>query len=390
MKRTLQKIKQPQTEHRRGAMIVLMVFCFTITIAFAGIAVNTAFLRMARVEMKSVTDLAAKSGATYIGNFQNTTAPTARIENVMQWNRPQFDSSVGRPDYESLDITYGNAEISEDGAITFTEDGEPANAVRVAATYPSIFNGSNVPIPFFFTATPSVTAASVAMRTDNDVCFVLDRSGSMAWDLSSEEFSYPAGGSELQNYYTPPDATESRWAALRTAVEDFVLTCEEDVPGEVRIGLVSFASEFEFGVFESERGTVHQRITRDRRSRVLTAIDEIGAKPLIGDTDIGYGLSLVPNVYRGRQVRNQTGVRTVVLFSDGVNNEGTNPETEAASLGDQGYIIHTVSFSDQADQDLMQAIAAASGGNHYHASSAGELRAAFREIARSLPGSLIQ
>lgn len=371
-------------------MLVLMVFCFTVTIAFAGVAVNTAFLRMARVEMKSVTDLAAKSGATYIGNFQNTTGPTSRIENVMNWNRPQFDSSIGRPDYDSLEITYGNAEIADDGTITFTENMAPENAVRVAASYPSIFNGSNVPIPFFFTASPSVAASSVAMRTDNDVCFVLDRSGSMAWDLSSEEFSYPAGGSELQNYYTPPDANESRWAALEAAVEDFVVTCEEDVPGEVRIGLVSFASEFEFGVFESERGTVHQRITRDRRSRVLTAVDAIGDQPLIGDTDIGYGLSLVPQVYRGGQVRTQTGVRTVVLFSDGVNNEGTDPEVEAATLGDAGYTIHTVSFSDQADQNLMQSIAAASGGNHYHATSAEELRAAFKEIARSLPGSLIQ
>lgn len=371
-------------------MIVLMVFCFTITIAFAGVAVNTAFLRMARVEMKSVTDLAAKSGATYIGNFQNTTGPTSRITNVMQWNRPQFDSSIGRPDYESITITYGNAEIADDGAITFTEDGMPENAVEVAAAYPPIFNGSNVPIPFFFAATPSVSARSIAMRTDNDVCFVLDRSGSMAWDMTNEEFSYPAGGSELQNYYTPPDPVDSRWAALRTAVEDFVLTCEEDVPGEVRIGLVSFASEFEFGVFESARGTVHQRITRDRRGRVLPAIDEIGDEPLIGDTDIGYGLSLVPNVFRGGQVRSKTGVRTVVLFSDGVNNEGPNPVVEAAALGSAGYTVHTVSFSDQADQAMMQSIAAATGGSHYHASSADELREAFKEIARSLPGSLIQ
>lgn len=390
MKRLRCQPKRQRSQQRRGAMIVLMVFCFTITIAFAGIAVNTSFLRLARVEMKSVTDLAAKSGATYIGNFQNTTGPTSRIQNVMTWNRPQFDSSIGRPDYENITLTYGNAEISEDGDITFTADAEPANAIRVAATYPSIFNGSNVPIPFFFTATPDVSAVSVAMRTDNDVCFVLDRSGSMAWDMTNEEFSYPAGGSELQNYYTPPDPTDSRWAALRTAVEDFVVTCEEDVPGEVRIGLVSFASEFEFGVFESERATVHERITRNRRSRILTAVDEIGANPLIGDTDIGYGLSQVPNVYRGGQVRNNTGVRTVVLFSDGVNNDGPNPVSEASDLGAAGYTIHTVSFSDQADQVLMESIAAASGGNHYHASSAAELRAAFQEIARSLPGSLIQ
>lgn len=371
-------------------MIVLMVFCFTITIAFAGVAVNTAFLRMARVELKSVTDLAAKSGATYLGNFQNTTGPTSRIENVLYWNRPQFDSSLGRPEFGNTSITYGNAEIADDGSITFTEDGTPENAVKVTADYPAMFDGGNVPIPFFFTANPSISATSVAMRTDNDVCFVLDRSGSMAWDMSNIEFSYPAGGSELQNYYTAPDETESRWAGLRTAVEDFVLTCEEDVPGEVRIGLISFASEFEFGVYESERGTVHERITKDRRAKILAAVDEIGAQPLIGDTDIGYGLSLVPSAYQGNQVRQKTGFQTVVLFSDGVNNEGTNPVVEAAALGLAGYTVHTVSFSDQADQVMMQSIAAAGGGTHYHASSAEELREAFKEIARSLPGSLIQ
>lgn len=390
MKRQHQNSKIAKQQQRRGAMIVLMVFCFTITIAFAAVAVNTSFLRLARVEMKSVTDLAAKSGATYLGNSQNTTAPTTRINNVFTWNRPQFDSTLGRPDYLSTEITYGHAEVDEDGAITFTEDGTPENAVKVSASYPAMFNGSNVPVPFFFTANPSISATSIAMRTDNDVCFVLDRSGSMAWDMSNEEFSYPAGGSELQNYYTPPHATDSRWAALRTAVEDFVLTCEEDVPGEVRIGLVSFSSEFTFGVYESERGTVHEKITRDRRAKILPAVDAIGAEPLIGDTDIGYGLSLVPSAYQGSQARKKTGFKTVVLFSDGVNNEGNDPVSEAATLSAQGYTIHTVSFSDQADQAMMLSIANAGGGSHYHASSADELREAFKEIARSLPGSLIQ
>lgn len=390
MKRPHQISKLAQQHDRRGAMIVLMVFCFTVTIAFAAVAVNTAFLRMARVELKNVTDLAAKSGATYLGNFQNTTSPTSRIENVLNWNRPQFDSSLGRPDYINTSVIYGHADIDEDGSITFTANGEPENAVQVTATYPAMFNGSNVPVPFFFTANPSITATSIAMRTDNDVCFVLDRSGSMAWDMSNEEFSYPAGGSELQNYYTPPDPVDSRWAALRTAVEDFVVTCEEDVPGEVRIGLVSFSSDFTFGVFESERGTMHERVTRDRRATILPAVDAIGAEPLIGDTDIGYGLSLVPDAYTGGQVRSKTGVKTVVLFSDGVNNEGNDPVSEAAVLGALGYTVHTVSFSDQADQAMMLSIANAGGGTHYHASSADELREAFKEIARSLPGSLIQ
>ena len=48
-------------------------------------------------------------------------------------------------------------------------------------------------------------------------------------------------------------------------------------------------------------------------------------------------------------------------------------------------VIHTVTFGDGADQQEMQAVAAATGGNFYHAPDAATLQEVFEEIALTLP-----
>jgi hypothetical protein len=52
--------------------------------------------------------------------------------------------------------------------------------------------------------------------------------------------------------------------------------------------------------------------------------------------------------------------------------------------------IHTVTFGEGADQDLMQDVAVIGGGNHYHAANGSELVAIFEEIANNLPTILTQ
>ena len=47
--------------------------------------------------------------------------------------------------------------------------------------------------------------------------------------------------------------------------------------------------------------------------------------------------------------------------------------------------VHTITFSEGADQSLMQQVADKAGGNHYHAPTAEKLSEIFVEIARTLP-----
>jgi hypothetical protein len=62
---------------------------------------------------------------------------------------------------------------------------------------------------------------------------------------------------------------------------------------------------------------------------------------------------------------------------------------DAIELAENGWVIHTIFFSEQADKSLMTNLAALGGGTHYHAPNGNALVQAFRDIALSLPGTLI-
>ncbi len=169
----------------------------------------------------------------------------------------------------------------------------------------------------------------------------------------------PNGSKELENYYQAPDASLSRWAALTRTVESFIRTAEKELPGEMRLGLVTFASDYRFGVFESVAATLDSPITDERRGAVLKRITTLGTAPLIGDTNIGAGLALAESAFTSAKARKETGIKTVVLLSDGVVTQGSDPVAIASGMKSRGVTVHTISFSDQADRPLMQRIAAA-------------------------------
>ncbi len=77
-------------------------------------------------------------------------------------------------------------------------------------------------------------------------------------------------------------------------------------------------------------------------------------------------------------------------MSDGNHNTGTDPIVAAEQAVTNNIPIYTVSFSDEANQAVMQQIADMTGGRHYHAIDAAQLNAAFRSIARRLPSMLTQ
>ena len=53
--------------------------------------------------------------------------------------------------------------------------------------------------------------------------------------------------------------------------------------------------------------------------------------------------------------------------------------------------MHTITFSNEANQNLMRSVAQATpGGIHIHADGSEDLAAAFRAIARSLAVTLIE
>ena len=73
----------------------------------------------------------------------------------------------------------------------------------------------------------------------------------------------------------------------------------------------------------------------------------------------------------------------MVVLTDGVYT-GADPIAEATLAAGDGIIVHTITFSDGANQTDMQAVAQAGGGVHYHAPDPTALNDVFIQISGSI------
>lgn len=375
-----------RSDNRHGSMTVLLLLVIVALILVASLAINKAYINAAQTDLKTALDLAAKSGAVAIGQYQNQDHAKTVAEATFYRHRPVVGSETDK--LVLVSVKFGNAKQQFDGSVDFREDATPVNAIQVVGGYPKLWGGKLLPLNFVGKGDLELSATSIACRTDNDVCLVIDRSASMAWDMTNEEFSYPDGGSELQNYFSPPHETDSRWAALCRSIDSFVNLAKTEIPGELRMGLISYSSDYEFGTHNSVKVTVDQTITASLNT-INTQLNSYGEGCIIGDTDIAAGLDAVPLAYASAEVRPETGNRVVILFTDGLKTTGSDPVASASQLYADGYSVNVISFSAQADQVLAEDIAAAGHGMHLHADNEAELHDAFKKIAESFPGTLI-
>ncbi len=380
--------KRRRIRHRRGNMMVLMTTVLVAILAVAGLTINMAQLTVARTELRMATDAAAKAATVVLGQTQSI--EQARLAAVQMANR--FTISGSAMNLDGNAIEFGNSARTGLGTYSFVANAEPINSVRIDA---AIGEGEATgPIQFFMTSfldteAFSVAHQSIASRIDHDICLVVDRSGSMAWDLTNEEWSYPEDedGSIMQNYFVPPHPTLSRWAALTRACNVFVDQLE-DLPYEIQLGMSSFSSNFIFGIYESTASTRESDLTLNYED-ISAALARIAEEPIIGNTNIASGMQVGVGILTADGAR-ITAKATMVVLTDGVWTQGTNPVEVAAAAAAANITVHTITFSEQADQVLMTQVAQAGGGNHYHAPTEEALHEAFRQIAETLPSVLVK
>jgi Mg-chelatase subunit ChlD len=113
-------------------------------------------------------------------------------------------------------------------------------------------------------------------------------------------------------------------------------------------------------------------------------IARISSKPVKGRTAISAGLDDGITVLTGKKTR-PFAVKTIILMTDGIHNLGKEPILSARDAAKKDIVIHTITFSDDADIKRMQEVAAATGGQHFHAPTAAELVKIFKQIAATLP-----
>jgi hypothetical protein len=248
--------------------------------------------------------------------------------------------------------------------------------------------------------------SAVAAQFDQDIVLALDRSHSMAFDLSGTDWKYPPGIPGYPVGMTlPPHPTLSRWAALMKAVDAF-----DDVIGQAnlqpRVGIVTWSSEITQNSIEYLLTKVTSAVTaRDlevtdavvnalnngigKKKGLKKRIDPRATKPMLGATNMSAGLNEALRMLE-QDTSKPLAKKTIVLMTDGLWNQGSDPVEVARVARGRGVVIHTITFLPGAEQEAMVEIATITGGRHYLAQNAAELEGAFRELAFSMPVLLTQ
>ncbi len=386
--RTIRLTLRRQRKHRRGAVVALVALLLPVLLVLSAFAVNVSYMQMVREQLRVACDASAKAALVKFGATQQQAAAITLAQSIAGSNHV-----AGNPiTISSGNLVFGNASKGGSGTYTFRAGTTPLNSVQLTGTV-------NAPLfmrTFLPTASFRPTQVSIATRISHDICLVLDRSASMAFDLSANEFTYPAdvGGSRnpIQCYFLAPSTTASRWSSLTQAVNTFI-TVLQARNIDVHLALVTYAETFSFGTYSATEANLDLQLTSSFNSAV-TAMNSYGANPLLGDTNISAGLALAQGELTGPRSRT-TADRTIILLTDGVATTGnTNiPPITLSYRQTNNIITHAITFSGEAGtptaQAAMQGAATNGNGMYFDAPTAAQLQTAFQTIADSLPAVLV-
>lgn len=362
---------------RRGAMMVLIVIMLPVLFLIAAFAVNIAYIELVRTEAQIATDVACRAAGRTYAETQDINAAIAAAQTVANRN------TVGGQPFPlaASDLEFG---LSLRPSLASRYSFEPSatiNAVRVTST--SFATGSSTVSQLMAGIGPSFTIgpvkSAISTQTDLDIALVIDRSGSMAY-AANEPAAYPPNPAAAPvgwdfGHPVPPNA---RWLDAIAAVNVFLDTMN-DTPQLERIGLATY----------NNVSAIDSHVTSNY-SDIISGLNVYSLAYHEGGTNIGDGILAGVNILSASVSSRPWATRVIVVMTDGIHNTGTWPEWAAQQAANNGIMVFSVTFSNEAPQWLMQSVANIGGGQHYHAVDAVQLRDAFRDIAKQLPTLLTQ
>jgi len=338
-------------DHRRGAMLVLILVCLPIILAFSVFAINIAWMQLTRTQLRTATDAASRAGSRTLSLTQDTdlarTAAVTGAGNNLVAGAPLLLAAT--------DLQFGLSQPAETGPWTF-EGREPTapdiNAVRVTGR--RVAGAPSGPVPLLFAGLFDKTTfepikSATATQSDRDVVLVLDRSGSM-------------------DTWTP---TGTRWTDLVSAVDVFLDTLEL-TPQDEQVALATY----------STNASINVDLTYDYQ----LIRDTVASINPNGWTAIGKGIQKGQDAVTNPSYTRTYANKTIVVMTDGNHNRGIDP-TDAAedAHNDDNITVHTITFSNGANQTHMAEVAVAGKGEHWHADNQASLLQVFEDVANNLP-----
>ena len=329
--------------NREGAMLPMVAVVIVFMFVACAFAVDIARMHLTRSELRTATDAAARAAVESLSRSQNLEQATEAALAIANRNVVAGVGLTLDPD----NIVFGSASQGTDGRFTFEESRDLINSVRVLGDRTAQSADGPVALffgPFFGRDTFSPTATSTATRLDRDIALVLDKSGSMA--------------------------ANGRFDALLNGVRVFLDELDSSI-AEERVSLTAY-------------DTFPLKLV-DMTSQLVAIQEGIESQTPSGRTGIGRAMEVgMDSVQNDEGSRGAFSLQSVVVMTDGNQNEGISPVTVALQARDLGIIVHTITFSDGANEALMEQVADITGGSHLHANTDQELIEAFDTIARTI------
>lgn len=370
----MKKTKAKSELKRRGVLVVLFAIVLPVLLIILGFTIDYANIQRVRNEIRAVADLSAKAAASKLSQTNDPAQALAAAQATAAANFVGGQSVTLEPSQ----VTFGHSTRNSSGSFDFTPGIGPFNGVQVSAERDTS-KGTGVDLFFgklYGREEISLAQSATASFLNVDIILVLDRSGSMKWKTVGQMTS-----TELAEVACKKPNPQSRWHSLDSAVTVFLNTLNQS-PVQEKVGLVTFASDYS-GFCDGHSVTkskLDQSLTANL-SLIQAGMDEYNTTVWDGATNIFAGL----NEARLHMEANKTpgAEHVIVVLTDGVFNNGPAPFDEATACQAAGITVHTITFSDDANQTDMITTASNGGGAHHHANDEAELKKVFEKIAGS-------
>ena len=367
---------------RRGGMVVLIALLLPVILMLVGFSVDLANMQRVRTELRAATDLASKAAAHALSVADNGDVNFGMQSAVDSGKAVALANSVGGEPLvlEDSDFTFGRSVEQGNGRWAFTPGVTPPNSVRVTGRRSATSPDGGVLLHFGMLYgqrhfEPTATATSSFRKVD--ICLVLDRSSSMK--LAVDDTAGLLGTSNPRTCNFP--YSDSRWVALETAVNIFLDRLVESTADEA-VALVTFA-----GGTYAPCGETNTAVSTDQDlswdvDNIRTAMQNRSTSIWNGMTEIDRGIDRAYSLLTGPSSRTNA-EKVMIVLTDGVYT-GDDPVPSAATAHASGITVHTITFSNGANQADMQAVASTGGGASYHAVDAATLNDIFTKLAGTI------
>lgn len=399
---------------RRGVSAILVIQLFVVMMVLAFMTLNLSNAQRHYTAAQIASDLASRWGVDSLSRSSDTKTIESEIKDLIyaNWSMTSDDyNSTYRSNQKNLKIQvdFGNAKPVS-GKFRFDKNRTPLNSVRVSASGKLPTLGF---LPIFGRGI-NIGRGSTAVALERDICLVVDRSGSMNFDLRtntwmydrsrhpynklSMSYSYYYRRISYQWWYYWPHPTRSRWSTMIPAVYGLANELEKTKQKEV-FSIVSYSSPVNYSFYDH---SLRRRTYRVKAAEIetqptndyMTAAKKLDTRYkyqqiVAGGTNISAGIDLAAKVLTDKNARPHA-YKTMIVMTDGQYNQGRPPWLAARDAARKGIEVYAVTFSRGADQSSMRKTASYGNGKHFHAPNGDSLEEIFREIANIPPAAYIE